>query len=254
MKKYLFLPILLISVFALGQKKNFFELRVYEYRNAKQEALIDQFLGDALIPYMHTKGIGKIGVFTGRANDTSVVKKLYVLIPYKNLNQIPEINKAMFKDAAVAEKGAAYLDASPDAPPYDRIVNYILEGFRLSPTLMMPNLTGSVEDKVYELRSYEGPTEKKYWKKVEMFNEGGEIEIFSRLNFNPVFYAETISGPTTPNLMYMTSFNSMKDRDDHWKAFASDAKWNELKGMKEYDKSVSKNVTLFLKAKAYSEY
>jgi hypothetical protein len=129
-----------------------------------------------------------------------------------------------------------------------------MEGFRLAPGLLLPKLNSSVEDKVYELRSYESASEKKYWKKVEMFNEGGEIDIFSRLNFNPVFYAEVISGPTTPNLMYMTSFENMKDRDAHWVSFRDDPQWKTLSAMKEYEKTVSKNVTLFLKAKPYSEY
>jgi len=160
----------------------------------------------------------------------------------------------MFSDKLVLEKGQAYLNATSEAPAFDRIVNYIMEGFRLAPALLQIKLSGSVEDKVYELRSYESASETKYWKKVEMFNEGGEIDIFSRLNFNPVFYAEVISGPTTPNLMYMTSFESMKDRDAHWLAFRDDPQWKALSAKKEYEKTVSKNVTLFLKAKPYSEY
>jgi hypothetical protein len=57
-----------------------------------------------------------------------------------------------------------------------------------------------------------------------------------------------------PNLMYMTSFESMKDRDNHWNTFRDDAEWKKLSGLKEYEKIVSKNVTLFLKATKYSEY
>jgi hypothetical protein len=259
MKKTFLLALLAFAAIAQAQSskvkgKNFFELKVYEYKTAAQEAVIDEFLSTAYIPYLHSKGIQRIGVFTGRANDTSKVKKLYVLVPYKSLNEIPSINKAMYADKMVAEKGKAYLEATSEAPAYDRIITYLMEGFRLAPGLLLPKLNSSVEDKVYELRSYESASEKKYWKKVEMFNEGGEIDIFSRLNFNPVFYAEVISGPTTPNLMYMTSFENMKDRDAHWVSFRDDPQWKTLSAMKEYEKTVSKNVTLFLKAKPYSEY
>lgn len=238
----------------LSKGKQFFELKVYEFKTAEQQAVIDQFLSDAYLPYLHRKGIKHVGVFTGIANDTAAVKKLYVLISYTKLGDIPTINKAMFTDKEVAEKGAAYLDASSEAPAYTRIVSSILEGFRLAPGLMLPKLKGAVEDKVYELRSYEAASEKKYWKKVEMFNEGGEIDIFSRLNFNPIFYAEVISGPTTPNLMYMTSFESKADRDAHWQSFKDDAQWKALSAKKEYEKTVSKNVTLFLRARPYSDY
>ncbi|MEN9744352.1 MAG: hypothetical protein RL640_190 [Bacteroidota bacterium] len=248
---------LLISLSVIGQNKkakHFYELKVYEYKTLQQEAIIDQFLADAYMPFMHRKGIKHIGAFTGRANDTSLVKKLYVLIPYKRMDEIPKINNALFNDQEVAQKGAAYLDAPPTAVPYDRIVTYIIEGFRFSPTLSLPTLKSSYEDKVYELRSYEGPTEKRYRKKVEMFNEGGEIDLFARLNFNAIFYGEVISGPTMPNLMYMTSFENKEDRDAHWKSFANDPQWKELSSRKEYEKTVSKNVTLFLKARPYSDY
>ena len=257
MKKLLLIALTLTVSFVFGQSKkvkNFYELKVYEYKTKQQEAVIDQFLSEAYIPFMHKKGIKHIGVFTGRANDTSATKKLYVLVPYRSLNEIPVINNDLFKDDQVALKGAAYLDATPDAVPYDRIVNYIIEGFRFSPTLTLPKLSGSVEDKVYELRSYEGPTEKRYRKKVEMFNEGGEIDLFARLNFNAIFYGEVISGPTMPNLMYMTSFESKDDRDAHWKAFSNDPVWKDISTRPEYQKIVSKNVTLFLKAKSYSDY
>ena len=257
MKSYIFALLVLSFTIAFGQSKkgkNFYELKVYEYKTLQQEAVIDQFLSDAFIPYMHRKGIKNIGAFTGRANDTSAVKKLYVLTPYKAMDEIPKINTALFNDQEVAAKGAAYLDATFENPPYSRIVTYLIEGFRFSPTLTLPKLSSSVEDKVYELRSYEGPTEKRYRKKVEMFNEGGEIDLFARLNFNAIFYGEVISGPTMPNLMYMTSFENKDDRDAHWKSFSNDPVWKDISTRPEYQKIVSKNVTLFLKAKSYSDY
>ncbi len=261
MKKYsLFAAVLLFFsslVFGLEippkKAKNYYELRVYEYRTADQEKMIDGFLSQAFIPFMHKKGVERIGVFVNKANDTAKVKKLYVLIPYTKLDDIPKLNKALFADAEVEAKGTDYINATSENPAYDRIVNHVMEGFRLAPSLMIPNLASSIEDRIYELRSYESASEKKYWKKVEMFNEGGEIDIFSRLNFNPIFYAEVISGPTMPNLIYMTSFENMKDRNDHWNAFRDDAQWKELLSRKEFDKTVSKNVTLFLKAKPYSD-
>jgi hypothetical protein len=36
--------------------------------------------------------------------------------------------------------------------------------------------------------------------------------------------------------------------------FSNDPKWKELLSKKEYDKTVSKNVTLLLRAKPYSDY
>lgn len=257
--KYIFVAVgLFFSMSSISQtnlqKKDYFELKVYEYKTSEQEKMIDQFLSQAYLPYLHKKGIKQVGVFTNIANDTATIKKLFVLVPHKNISDIPNINKAMFADVEVVKNGKDYLDATSEQPAFDRIVGYVLEGFKFAPTLMMPKLKSSASERVYELRSYESASEKKYWKKVEMFNEGGEIDLFARLNFNAVFYAEVVSGPTMPNLMYMTSFENMEDRNAHWKAFSNDPKWKELLSMKEYEKTVSKNVTLFLRAKSYSDY
>lgn len=257
--KYLILfalTIIGLNSYAQGNKKDkdFYEMRIYEYHSADQQKLVDDFISKALIPYLHSKKINKIGAFVAMANDTAKTKKIFVLIPYKNLSDIPTINKSMFVDENVLKNGEAYLNATSENPAYDRMMSIIMEGFRFSPTLTPPSLSGSIADKVYELRSYESASEKKYWKKVEMFNEGGEIPLFARLGFNAVFYAEVISGPSMPNLMYMTSFENMASRDEHWKSFSNDPEWKKLSSMKEYEKTVSKNTITFLKATAYSEY
>jgi hypothetical protein len=233
---------------------HFFELKVYEYSKQEQEQLIDGFLQHTYLPFLHKKGRDKVGVFADLGNDTASVKKLYILIPHPSLSDIPVLQKALFQDQEAIIKGKDYIEASSSHPAYNRITTYVLEGFRFAPFLMLPNLKSDYHSRVYELRSYESASEKKYWKKVEMFNEGGEIDLFARLNFNPIFYAEVISGPTMPNLMYMTSFENMDDRNLHWKSFSNDPKWKELLSMKEYDQTVSKNVTTFLKAKPYSDY
>ena len=59
---------------------------------------------------------------------------------------------------------------------------------------------------LYELRSYESPTEELHRIKVNMFNAGGEITLFKRLDFQAVFYADVLSGSQMPNLVYMVVF------------------------------------------------
>lgn len=87
-----------------------------------------------------------------------------------------------------------------------------------------------------------------------MFNEGGEITLFKRLNFNAVFYASVISGSRMPNLMYMTSYENKADRDEHWKSFGSSPEWKILSAMPEYKNNVSKNEQIFLRTTSYSDY
>jgi hypothetical protein len=129
-----------------------------------------------------------------------------------------------------------------------------MQAFRLAPVMQLPALSGPREKRIYELRSYESATEKIYRNKVEMFNEGGEITLFKRLGFNAVFYADVISGPKMPNLMYMTSFEDKASRDAHWKTFVDDPEWKRLSGLPQYQKNVSHADIIFLRPTVYSDY
>ena len=86
-----------------------------------------------------------------------------------------------------------------------------------------------------------------------MFNEGGEIALFKRLGFNAIFYSEVIAGSKMPNLMYMTSFENMADRDAHWKSFSNDAEWKKISSMPEYQHNVSHIDITFLRPAEYSD-
>ena len=94
-----------------------------------------------------------------------------------------------------------------------------------------------------------------FWLKIVklVFPSFGEISLFKRMNFNAVFYSEVVAGSHQPNLMYMTSFNNIADRDEHWKVFGSDPEWTKLKVMPEYLNSVSKNEQILLNPTEFSE-
>jgi hypothetical protein len=122
------------------------------------------------------------------------------------------------------------------------------------PGTAVPKLTSPKAERVYELRSYEGPTEKYYRNKVKMFNDGDEVGLFNRLGFNAVFYAKVLAGSRMPNLMYMTTFNNMQDRDKHWEAFSADPQWKILSSMPKYQNNVSKADIIFLRPTDYSDF
>jgi hypothetical protein len=146
------------------------------------------------------------------------------------------------------------MQAAWNKAPFVRMENIILKAFRLHLSMELPKLTGPKKDRIYELRSYEGPTELLYNAKVHMFNEGGEIKLFDRLGFNPVFYAEVLSGSRMPNLMYMTSFENRAEREAHWKAFFNAPEWKHISALPEYQHTVSKSDIIFLTAAEYSDF
>jgi hypothetical protein len=155
-------------------------------------------------------------------------------------------------DKKFKETGISYLKASYNNPPYQRKESILIQAFSGLTRYQKSGLTNSSSQRVYELRSYESPTEALNVNKVKMFNTA-EIDIFKRLDFNPIFYGEVLSGNHMPNLMYMTSFSDMESRDMHWKAFGEDSKWKELSGMEEFQNNVSHADIILLNAAPYSQ-
>ena len=233
--------------------KEVYEIKVYRYKTANQEKGIDDYLQQVLIPSLHKAGIAKVGVFKPLANDTAADKVLYVFIPFKSLEQWHTLAISQQTGTAPDAPGGAYVNAPNTAPPYTRMESILLEAFPLAPQMQLPTLNGPHEAHIYELRSYESPTEKYNASKVKMFNAGGEIALFKRLNFNGIFYAQVLSGSHQPNLMYLTSFDNKQARDDHWKAFGDDAEWKKLKALPEYQNNVSRAEIVLCRAAPYSD-
>lgn len=234
--------------------REFYEIRLYHFTTAAQEEILDQYLSEAYIPTLHTAGIKSIGAFKPLGNDTAADKRLYVLIPLRSIEQLLTLPQQLQKDAGYVRAAKAYTDAAYNNPPYIRMESIILRAFRLAPQSAIPRLQSNKKGRVYELRSYESPTEKLHWNKVQMFNEGGEIPLFKRLGFNAVFYGEVIAGSRMPNLMYMTSFENLADRNAHWQTFRDDAEWKQLSAKPEYKNNVSRNETILTYPAAYSDY
>jgi hypothetical protein len=231
-----------------------YQLTIYQYKDSAQEYILDSYLEKALLPALHKLKYNQVGVFKSLSNDTSAVKKIYVLVPGKSMDELNSIKDKLSSDADYLEKGKAYLDAVYSGAPYLRMETIYLKAFSMAPELVLPALKAPKNERVYELRSYESATEKIFRNKVHMFNEGGEIALFKRLNFNAVFYSEVMAGGKMPNLMYMTSFENKADRDAHWKDFSSDPEWKRLSTLPEYQKNVSHIDIDFLRPAGYSDF
>ncbi len=235
-------------------KREFYQITIYHYNQPEQEKMLDNYLQHALLPALHRMQLSNVGVFKAIANDTSNAKTMYVLIPLTSLDLVSKIEDKLAADKVYQDSGAQYINAPYTAAPYNRMEVLLLKSFHLTPILQLPKLNSPKKDRVYELRSYESATEKIFRNKVHMFNEGDEIGLFKRLNFNAIFYSEVIAGNKIPNLMYMTSFENMQDRNEHWKNFVNDPYWKKLSSMPEYQKNVSHIDITFLRPVEYSAF
>jgi len=250
--RFTFLLFLCFFTSSLKAKQaEFIQIIVYHFANDAQVIETENYLKAAYLPALHQQKLNRIGVF--KPIDFVQDKRLFVVIPYSSFAHYVKVSKKVELDKNYLKAGDKYINATFNEAPFIRKEIIFLNSFSTAPVLQKPVLKGSVDDKVYELRSYESATEFLHQKKVKMFNDGGETEIFSRLKFNPIFYGSVIAGSKMPNLMYLTSFENMDERKAHWAAFGADEAWKKLSALPEYKNTVSKNETVFLRSTAYSD-
>ena len=220
----LFAAFLFITNLAVGlaPKREYYQLKVYHLADNNQKERLETYLKQAYLPALHRAGIEKVGVFKPGAEADSLV---YVLIPFKSVDQFIDLSDKLAKDKEYASAGQDYLNAE-----FEWV---LMEAFAGMPKLVQPKLTGAAAERVYELRLYEAATEKLHENKISQFNNG-ELDIFSRLGFNTVFCGQVKAGAKLPSMMYMTSFENKTERDAHWKAFSADPAWKTLNSLPEY--------------------
>ena len=226
-----------------------FELRIYTLKDETQQKLVEDYWQNAAIPALNKLGINPVGVFT-ELKPTGQTR-LIVLIPFKKMEVFLSMSINLDKDTSYQQNASAYLNAPATDPAYDRIESSLLRAFDHMPQLELPGQ----QTRIFELRRYQSASESAGKKKIEMFNDEGEIDVFKRLGFKPVFYAETLIGTLRPNLTYMLTFDDMAGHDSHWKAFGSDPEWKKISSVPDYSdaKLVSKITSTFLVPVTFSQ-
>lgn len=253
-KGFIILLLLMMTIDqASAQSGQYYEWRTYTCTSAEQLDRLHTYLEGTFVPLLHELGIGGVGVFSSIENDTANQKRVFVLIPAYDLSAFERLSDQMVSQKEMEGPGADYLLTAHDQPVYDRIEISWHRAFKKHPQLSIPNFSTDVSQRIFEFRSYEAASEVLYRRKVHMFDEGGEIELFESLGFNAIFYAETLAGARTPNLVYMTSFENMQSREEHWDAFRADPRWKEMSGLPIYQNTVSKADIYLLNPAAYSD-
>lgn len=234
--------------------RDYYLIQIYHCSTAKQVELIDMYLKNTFLPFLHNNDIKKVGVFAPLDNDTATDKRLYVWVPFKNIQKLDKLDQKIEALDPMANDAIIHLENADSSLPYTRIEKIITKAFKFQPQYVTTsNLTKS-NSRIYEYRSYESATENLHLRKVHMFNEGGEVTLFESLNFNAIFYSKVIAGSRMPNLIYMTSFNNMEDRNAHWKSFGEAPLWKKISVAPEYKNSVNRNETVLMSARDYADF
>jgi len=238
---------------ALAQQaqREFYELRVYEQLTGNRKNVLTDYLAKAAIPAWNRIGVRPVGVFTVVYGANAL--DLYVLIPYPTLDAFLSAPAALAADGEYQKASAAYLGTSIDNPAYTRYESTLLWAFKNVPKIRVPAETAGNKPRLFELRCYESHNEAVALKKIEMFNDGGEIALFDKVGIRSVFYGQTLIGRRQPNLVYMVVHADMAARDKAWDDFGKSEGWNKLRAEPQYLNTVSATDVTFLRPAAYSQ-
>jgi NIPSNAP len=207
-------------------EREFFQLRRYNLMSGPQLKLTEDFFRDALIPASSRIGLGPVGAF--KLDIGQETPAYYLLIPGKSIETLTELDLRLAEDAEFLKAASPFWNATSTAPAFQRVEISILAAFKGWPKITPPPASAQKGKRIFQLRTYESPSNGEHVRKVEMFHSG-EFDIFLKSGFHPVFFGDTLAGSRLPNLTYMLSFADMAELEAKWKIFSSDPAWIKLK-------------------------
>ena len=210
----------------------FYELRIYTFTSAQQQALVEQYWEKAAVPGLNRLGVNGIGVFKEmETQEGEAAERIVVLIPYKSLAEFGDLHERLSGDAIYVKQAAPYVEAEKNAPAFARIETSLLQALYVQPALRTPD-TG--KPRLFEMREYEGHSEKANDQKMYMFNDV-EADVFAESGLTSVFYAKTLIGKNRPSLFYMVTFDDMDDHAKDWDAFRENPNWAAARTSPKYE-------------------
>lgn len=232
--------------------REFYELRRYALRTGREERLTRDYLQGALVPALNRLGLKPVGVFGVEIGPSS--PSFYVLIPAPSAEKLARLKPHLAADAEYMSAARPFLTAPDTAPAFERIESWLLEAFEGAPRMSVPPAPAPGGSRIFELRTYESPSQQDHDRKVEMFNRY-EIALFPSVGFHPVFYGENLIGSGLPSLTYLLAFDSIEDREKKWAAFFGSDVWKKITAMPRYtsENIVSSITNLILSPAAFSQ-
>lgn len=241
---------------APASSRQLYELRTYHFATADKLKAFSKFLAEVAVPALNRAGVEPVGVFALHAKDNAPLKlendptELYVLLPHKTFESFATLESRLFADAEFNKAGQPVLNAPLKDPAFTRFESQLLLAFPDFPELHVPS---KAPTRVLQLRMYESHSTEKALKKVEMFNQGGELAIFKRVGMTGVFFGQGLAGEKMPHLTYMLGFDDEQALAKAWDAFRADPDWQKLSKDDAYKDTVSHITNLILRPEGASQ-
>jgi hypothetical protein len=206
-------------------------MRRYTLQSGPQTKLTESYFGDALIPALIRIGMGPVGAF--RLDIGPETPAYYLLIPGSSLEALAELDLRLAQDAVCMKAAEPFWNTTATAPAFQRVESFLLAAFAGWPRLTPPASSATKGKRIFQLRTYESPSNGDHVRKVEMFHSG-EFDIFKNVGFHPVFFGDTLIGSRMPSLTYMLSFTDMEELNAKWEIFRADPAWKKLSSSPRY--------------------
>jgi hypothetical protein len=208
--------------------REFYQMRRYNLMSGPQLKRAESYLGDALIPALARMGLGPVGAFKLDIGQDSPA--YYLLIPCVSVEVLAELDLRLGKDEEFLKVAAPFWNATAAEPASRGVEVSLLKAFEGWPKLTPP---ASRDKRIFQMRTYESPSNGDHVRKVEMFHSG-EFEIFLKDGLRPVFFGDTLAGSRMPNLTYMLSFSDTAELEAKWDVFRTDPAWKKLSSSPRY--------------------
>lgn len=232
--------------------REFYQMRRYNLQQGPQTKLTESYFADALIPALTRMGMGPIGAFGLDIGPETPA--CYLLIPGASVETLTELDLRLAQDADFMKAADPFWNATAAAPAFQRVETSLLAAFEGWPKLTPPASSAAKAKRIFQLRTYESPSNADHVRKVEMFHSG-EFEIFTQAGCRPVFFGDTLIGARMPSLTYMLSFADAAELDAKWDVFRNDPAWKKLSTSPRYssDQLVTNITNLVLSPLACSQ-
>ena len=221
-------------------RQQYFEWITYQLPLGNRQRLLSQYYRDVAIPALNRAGINNIGVFNIRHGHGVNNTALHVIIPHPTLESIETVNDKLLDDRSFVQAGANVLNSGLSEMAFVSMEKTIMKAFTHLPEMQIPTQKRENRARIFQVRVYEAPSLTASKRKVEMFNEGGEIAIFKKTGLQPIFFGETIAGSMMPNLVYMLAFDDFEEMGKAWDTFRVDPDWVKLRDDPYYAETVSR--------------
>jgi len=221
--------------------REYYQIRRYQLQAGPQTKITESYFGDALIPALTRMGMGPIGAF--KLDYGPETPAFYVLIPGRSVEALAMIDLRLAQDAVFLKAAEPFWNAPAAAPAFLRVESSLLAAFEGWPRLTPPATTATKSKRIFQLRTYESPSNQDHVRKVEMFHRG-EFEIFQKAGCHPVFFGDALIGTRMPQLTYMLSFANLAELEAGWAAFSADPDWKKLSSSSRYSyESIVSNIS-----------